>query len=288
MMDDHLHKSGILQEQQQQHTAAEEGGTTRNPQFYDHAWLCASQSIQVQPVADLLWNGTVEQVTSHIWVTRVGSSSVQLGNALLTTTSNRKRGDTTSPTVLALAQRIFVRKEWNGSSAPFSESEAHRLRHDCGPTTIDHVDVKQYNDKLPLLPSRRNVQESILRWNHVFERKEPIWTVPVGVCHVNFGGHADHAFLAETAHHALLQAVHNHKNVVPGDNDNDNYSSLALNYLSEVMLGDTLHCYQLSSTVHPNDNDIIVVTRTPSNKNKSEDTSTPVPVLLAQQGGKNI
>ena len=70
----------------------------------------------------------------------------------------------------------------------------------------------------------------------VLENQDPVWSVRVGPAHANIGGHGDHAFLAETAWHALLPK----QSFVAG---------LALNYLSEVQVGDTLHAWGVHDDV---------------------------------------
>ena len=63
------------------------------------------------------------------------------------------------------------------------------------------------------------------------EGKNYLTRVMVGPQHVNFGNHADHAFLAETAFHALTVSDHN----------SGRY--LSVQYISEVLLGDILESY---------------------------------------------
>lgn len=234
MVDHHLHKSGILQGQVS-------SDDHRSRTIYDHAWLCASQSIQVNAYADLLG---LEHVTSHVWINRVGKTSVQLGNALTVSTNDSQA------TVLAVAQRIFVRKKWNGQSAPFSDYESTRYRDECGPTPAQ----EKFDEELPTL-QKLDITSPKTDWSAT----EPVWTVPVGISNTNFGGHADHAFLAETAYHALRRQ---------GD-------YMALNYLAEVSVKDILRCYNV---VHENDtDDFVIVTRTPSHN--PDDT---IPILLAK------
>lgn len=77
--------------------------------------------------------------------------------------------------------------------------------------------------------------------------REPILvlTVRVGPQHVNFGNHADHAFLAETAFHAMTM------NAGP-------VTTLTIQYMSEVFLGNTLEvfaCFEDDTIVMMTTND---------------------------------
>lgn len=234
MFDHHLHISGILPRRRSSET---------DPyRMYDHAWLCASQTVMVKPYATLL---DVEDVTSHVWVTHVGNSSLQLGNALMVN----------DQTLLATAQRVFVR-----FGAKFQESEQKQWQETCGPEPVQQEQMQ------PLLPVLRRFDASV--WKSDLSVSSPsIWTVPVGPAHVNFGGHADHAFLAETAHHALWASTQKKPN------KQTDSTTLAVNYLAEVSLVDTLHCHRLGE-------DMIVMTKQPTSPSGSD--AELVPVLVAQ------
>lgn len=271
MMDHHLHKSGILQPKKSSVDSSK--NSSSSSRIYDHAWLCASQSVQVRAHADLL---DMDQVTSHVWINRVGSSSVQLGHALTMTDQD----DGHPSTVLAVARRVFVRKELNQPSlaVPFSDTESTRYLQECGPTTTTQLCLEK---EIPPVPPRLDTSSILSHLSRRVAEKEPaVWTVPVGMCHVNFGGHADHAFLAETAHHALW------RNTSPQQHQQgDDSYSLALQYLAEVSLDDTLRCYVVrNDDENANDGVVIVVTSRSSSKNSTSpnDPDELIPVLVAQ------
>ena len=81
---------------------------------------------------------------------------------------------------------------------------------------------------------------------------KPILSVKVGPSHINFGNHADHAFLAEVAHHAL--------SLGRNKKDKEFSTGLSINYINEAHFGDTLDCYYYDGTVYvtrtSNDDDV--------------------------------
>ena len=83
---------------------------------------------------------------------------------------------------------------------------------------------------------------------------KPILSVKVGPSHINFGNHADHASLAEVAHHAL--SLGRKKK----DKDKEFSTGLTINYINETHLGDTLEWNYFDDKVY--------VTRTTGNHEK--------------------
>jgi len=73
----------------------------------------------------------------------------------------------------------------------------------------------------------------------------------VGPQHINFGNHTDHAFLAETAFHALVIST------------KLSCGYVSIQYSSEVFLGDVLesYAYRQGEIGEGNDSIIIVATR---------------------------
>ena len=143
ILDHHLHASGILPQTLEDAT-----------RIYDHDWLCASQAVTCYP-HDGLMNKALEidpnnnsAFRAHVWVTRVGNSSLQLGNMM-----------TWRDTVLATACRAFVRKSRDGSSCPFRDDERRRFEQDGGAAnaTISHLRASNNNAaslNLPVLMER--------------------------------------------------------------------------------------------------------------------------------------
>jgi hypothetical protein len=202
IVDHHLHASGIIPRKV----------IYDSRRVYGHDWYCVSQSVTCFPLEDLIHKSLDECCSSHshVWVQSVGNSSLQLGSAI-----------TMDDQVLATARRVFIRKN-NGRSAPFSDTERSRFWEDCAlDETIAFLDHNAEHP-LPLLE----------RFGTVLPKQNPselLLKVTVGPQHTNFGNHADHAFLAETAVHAMTLAK------LPVE-------SVAINYMSEGMLGHELEC----------------------------------------------
>ena len=205
IVDHHLHASGIIER-------SGHGGSKR---FYEHDWFCVSQSVSCFPVDDLLVKSLDEEGShSFIFVLGVGTSSIHFGNVI-----------TIDDQVLATTRRVFARKDSvSGKSLPFTEEERSRLLEYQPP---DIVSIGQYS--LPML-------ERFGSFLPKTKIQEPILKVLVGPQHINFGNHADHAFLAETAIHAMTLA-------------GKEVSSVAINYISEASLGHTLECLVHDDTV---------------------------------------
>ena len=64
-----------------------------------------------------------------------------------------------------------------------------------------------------------------------------VLSVKVGPQHINFASHVDHAFLVETAHHALHSI-------------NRESETLVINYLGQPSLGDTLQCFASEDKIY--------------------------------------
>lgn len=196
--DHHLHASGIIP------TIS----SSKN-RLYEHDWFCVSQAVTCEGYSTSLpYDALQSEVLSNIWVESVGNSSIRFGNVISIMGKS-----------LAKAQRVFVRKQTNGKSAPFSNDELSRFR-----AMGSKNDLK--------LPETLMLKTSdIVR---IFEdvKNSPILKVTVGPQHVNFGNHADHAFLLETAFHAFCLALPSEVSI----------NSVAIQYVAEVFEGDKLNC----------------------------------------------
>jgi hypothetical protein len=170
-------------------------------------------------------------------VSSVGNSSISFGNVI-----------TLDDHVLATARRVFVRKQIDGKSAPFSDTERYRFLKDCSldatSIVLSYLDQDNEQHRLPLLEKFGTFLP-----NHIQSNK-PLLKVTIGPMHSNFGNHADHAFLAETAVHALHLAKK--LPVVP--------SSVAIQYVSEALVGHVLECIL--------DEDRVFIVRTLANGTK--------------------
>jgi hypothetical protein len=163
-----------------------------------------------------------QQACSHLWILpNIGKSSLRCGSAITL-------GDET----LATASRVFARRRTTGGAAWFSDQERERFLHNF---VLDdehgNVDLRFDLNTHPL--------PTVERWDtnsDIVSMAEPVLSVKIGPQHVNFGNHADHAFLAETAAHALALGGHEAKN-------SESPKTLRVQYISEGMIDQMLHCH---------------------------------------------
>jgi hypothetical protein len=191
-------------------------------------------------------NGT-DACHCDVWVDSesIGKSSIQFGGTV-----------SIGHNVLALVRRVFVRmtthdtnsEESGGKlkSAPFSGEEKQRFCESFGFEALgisenysacdrrriqDLVEIKRPEFSSGRLKTRINELESTPSLSSTRQENSSITRVTVGPQHVNFGDHADHAFLAETAFHALTIST------------KLSCDYLSIQYSSEVFLGDVLESY---------------------------------------------
>jgi hypothetical protein len=221
LIDHHLQASGII--------PAQEGflkETTDRP--YAHDWLCVGQAVTCFPMKPIFRRSFQmhQEVHSHTWVLpTIGKSSIRFASVI-----------TMGSIPLVTACRVFARRDGvSGGSASFTKEEQERFLEHY--SVDDATAAKNWNlASHPLAPVER------LTGVYAPANDEtPVLRVRVGPTNVNFGNHADHAFLAETAAHALSIGG-------GADNDNDNDHDegplkLAVQYVSEAMFGDTLDCF---------------------------------------------
>mmetsp|Transcript_6597 Transcript_6597/g.15038 ORF Transcript_6597/g.15038 Transcript_6597/m.15038 type:complete len:318 (-) Transcript_6597:886-1839(-) len=275
LCDHHLHSSNIIPRIRYHPDNAPN-------RIYEHDWFCVSQAVQCynanteSPLLHRVLNGT-DACHCDVWVDTdsIGKSSVQFGGVV-----------SVGRDVLAVVRRIFVRmaipvggtEETGGKSkpAPFSNLERQRFCHDFGFASLNIGENYKTNDgkkikdlievKRPEFRSGR--LEAIISGLEApptaEEESSFITRVGVGPQHINFGNHADHAFLAETAFHAL-----NSSSEVPG-------GYISVQYLAEVFLGDVLesYAYRLQEQDKDIDSVILVASRKTTGERKA--------VLIAQ------
>jgi len=220
--DHHLHASGIIP-----HT----NDSNNDSRLYKHDWFCVSQAVDCYPV-DRLVKKSINDAHSSLFVMKIGSSSIHFGNTL-----------TMKDELLATTIRVFCRKDTSTDMLDrFSEEERDRFLKFQRPTTSNDIVMPQLERFDTSLPSE------------MINTTKPILSVKVGPSHINFGNHADHAFLAEVAHHVL--------SLGRNKNDKEFSTSLSINYINEAHLGDTLDCYYYDDKVY--------VTRMTANNNEEE------------------
>ena len=255
--DHHLHSSGII-------PRIYEDFNDEAARIYEHEWFCVSQAVRCYSHSNSVSENNLsgpshpsnllQRVVSgsdpfycDIWVDSdsIGRSSIQFGGLV-------SIGDD----ILATVRRVFVRMSLTDSnagdstkklkSASFTEEEKKRFRESYGFDALQITknykasDAKKIQDlvaiKRPDLGSenlKTKMKELELPSFHSSPHGEESYLtrVMVGPQHVNFGNHADHAFLAETAFHALTVS------------DQNSGSYLSVQYISEVHLGDILESY---------------------------------------------
>ncbi len=158
--------------------------------------------------------------------------------------------------ILAVVRRVFVRmtkadgdsKESDKElkSARFSDKEKSRFRDEFGFEALEiaknykDCDMEKIRELVPIerpdlnsdcLKVRMKELELSSKGSPGHGGESPVVRLTVGPQHTNFGNHADHAFLAETAFHALSVSTDLDSNYV------------AVQYMSEVLLGDFLESY---------------------------------------------
>ena len=166
----------------------------------DNDWFCVSQAVRCFPV-DRLHKKAVDDAQSSLYVTNVGTTSIHLGTSLML-----------KDETLATTRRVFCRVSSSASaSAAFTDQERNKFLEFHPTVDISFPQLERFEAKLP-------------------DSKKSILSVKAGPQHINFANHVDHAFLAETAHHAL--------HLINKESEN-----LVINYLGQPSLGDTLQCF---------------------------------------------
>jgi hypothetical protein len=279
ILDHQLHASGILPNNLNHPSNNNNNNNSNNNNnnnktvLYNHAWFCASQSVTCVPLPATLHTqqcllSNKGLVKAHIWVTKIGTSSLQLAN-ILTVDDNdndaNNNNNNNNQTVLATAQRVFVR------SAPFSEPEKQSIWQRGGaPSSSSSSSTKKNNKDDSLLldyyygkgsetssdtpaPSHGSPSPIPLPLLERFHRTfpfalssslSPILTVHIGPHHVNLGNHVDSAALLETAVHAMW--LHGNQTATTRMINNPIptvVNSVAINYLQEAKLGQVLDCW---------------------------------------------
>jgi len=214
IMDHTLHISGII-------------GKAPN---YTHNWLCITNAVTVFPREHFLQESFLycDDIRSLIWVASVGTgSSVTFGHAITMKDS----------ICLATASRVFVRYDpKTNKAAPFTEEERgifvqNHSRLGRTPDKCLSIDFEKY-----ILPEAKRLEAAPLQNQF---REQSILTVRIGPQHVNFANHVDHAFLLETASHALFLR----DTMIHAKNEGLAPTTLVVNYKSSAELNQYLHCF---------------------------------------------
>eukprot|EP00977_Amphora_coffeiformis_P019289 scaffold7132_cov135-Amphora_coffeaeformis.AAC.2 len=270
IVDHHLHVSGILGPRRADDDKSSRQHSADPADIYQHDWFCASQAVVCYPYDDLMQatllarHGSFPQhekeqdenaFRSHVWVTKVGNSSLQLGSMITCCPSSFRGPDL----VLARVRRAFVRKvkavvdDDNDSDALFREEERRILEtYGAASDEITRLwngdndgSISSSDDDTPMplfMPRLDNALPP-------YRKAEPLLTVKVGPQHTNFGQHADHACLASIAFQALEEG-RRHPSVADEGKQSSSSIPLAVSYVAEAKVGDVLHCYMYGDRVY--------------------------------------
>lgn len=213
VLDHHLHTTGLL---------------PRPPQSEGVDIYCVGQAVTTFPHGSVLLDelhdpSNHSAAKSHIWVAKAGQgSSITFGGAI-----------TLNGLVLATCSRVFVRIDLEtGRPMKITEEE----RSSTFVVDDDWDGVTRFDHAIPTV----NQLSTRIGKDMTRDRSlagEEVLAVTVGPQHINHGDHVDHAFLAETAAHALFVGFSEANLSVPSP------STLLVQYLAPGRLGQELRCH---------------------------------------------
>lgn len=226
IVDNHLHTTNILCRTYQEPT---ELASTMDK-------YCVGQAVTIyqQPsLLDLLHKSeNQERVQSHVWLAKVGNGSSLTFGSAVTIDENM---------TLAMCSRVFVRVDATTKRSIKITDDERASKKFCvdedwdGTVRFGHAIPEINQISLPIIgDSNTNNQRPDKQQLETMAGKK-VLTVQVGPQHINHGDHVDHAFLAETASHALYLAN-------PSSAKEDK-STLSIQYLAAGYLGQELNCY---------------------------------------------
>eukprot|EP00563_Minutocellus_polymorphus_P006258 CAMPEP_0181045778 /NCGR_PEP_ID=MMETSP1070-20121207/13994_1 /TAXON_ID=265543 /ORGANISM="Minutocellus polymorphus, Strain NH13" /LENGTH=289 /DNA_ID=CAMNT_0023124339 /DNA_START=143 /DNA_END=1010 /DNA_ORIENTATION=- len=218
ILDHHLHTTGLLPR-----PSAGDAGVD----IY-----CVGQAVTAFPQNSLLLDELHKSsnnaaAKSHVWVARAGQgSSIIFGGAI-----------TLNELVLTTCSRVFVRVDLE-SGRPMRVTEEER-------SSIFAVDDDwngrgRFGHSIPRVDQLNAGDDTLSRSCRSLAGDE-VLTVVVGPQHINHGDHVDHAFLAETASHALFLGCPETSNKTYGMDAES--STLLVQYLAPGRLGQELRCH---------------------------------------------
>ena len=214
LLDHHLHTTGLL---------------PRPSQSVGVDIYCVGQAVTTFPHGSVLLDELHDPANhtaakSHIWVAKAGQgSSVTFGGAI-----------TLNERVLATCSRVFVRIDLEtGRPMKITEEE----RSSTFAVDNDWDGVARFDHAIPTV-NQLSTRISKDTTNDRSLAGEKVLTVAVGPQHINHGDHVDHAFLAETAAHALSLGCSSEANLSVSSP-----STLLIQYLAPGRLGQELCCH---------------------------------------------
>eukprot|EP00578_Thalassiosira_sp_NH16_P000459 CAMPEP_0181130306 /NCGR_PEP_ID=MMETSP1071-20121207/29791_1 /TAXON_ID=35127 /ORGANISM="Thalassiosira sp., Strain NH16" /LENGTH=289 /DNA_ID=CAMNT_0023216363 /DNA_START=167 /DNA_END=1034 /DNA_ORIENTATION=+ len=219
IVDNHLHTTNFLPGSYREPRAV---SSNSNIDKY-----CVGQAVTTYrhpPLLDLLHDRENQMlVKSHVWLAGVGNgSSLTFGGAV-----------TLADLTLATCSRVFVRVDATDQNTGEERGSKFCLGDDCdgkGRFGFSIPEVKQ----ISFGSGDANAKPELSKAG------EEVLAVRVGPQHMNHGDHVDHAFLADTASHALHLADPKAGMELLTKADQ---STLSVQYLAAGHLGKTLNCY---------------------------------------------
>jgi hypothetical protein len=217
ILDHHLHTTGLLPR-----PSASEGVDI----------YCVGQAVTTFPhhsvLLDELHNPRNHAATkSHVWVARAGQgSSITFGGAV-----------TLNDLVLTTCSRVFVRVDLeSGRPMRVTKEESSSIFA----VDSDWNGVGRFGLSIPRV-DQINTGHDILSGSARSLAGDEVLCASVGPQHINHGDHVDHAFLAETASHALFLGCPEMSNLAYGADAES--STLLVQYLAPGRLGQELRCH---------------------------------------------
>ncbi|KAL7525318.1 hypothetical protein ACHAWF_001308 [Thalassiosira exigua] len=212
VLDHHLHTTGLLPRP----------SMSAGVDIY-----CVGQAVTTFPQQDSLLLDELHHPSnhsaakSHLWVACAGrGSSITFGGSI-----------TLNELVLATCSRVFVRIDLEtGRPMKITEEE----RSSVFAIDDDADGSKRFGHSIPTVSQLEDVARSRSLSG------DEVLAVTVGPQHINHGDHVDHAFLAETAHHALSLGC---PEIALSNSRDSSPSTLLVQYLGPGRLGQELRCH---------------------------------------------
>jgi hypothetical protein len=189
---------------------------------------------------------------THVWVADAGSSAITFGGAI-----------TFAGMTLATSSRIFIRVDVSsagGTPQPIKITDTERstmynTNHRKEENDNDLDGSIQFGHAIPKMNKISLLDDNGDDWNNNDNNKviyrspliagEEVLSVIVGPQHINHGNHVDHAFLADTAFHALFLGGRGSPDC-GGDELLEmpiDQSTLRVQYMNPGKIGQELRCH---------------------------------------------
>jgi len=290
IVDHHLHVSGIIPRVSFITDAKRKESSFS---LYEHNWFCISQSVttpSVEALKHLALQDKIDTAQVHTWISRIGTSSLHLASSILAADDGdddtNDQNSNKRHVVLAVANRVFVRRDLRDirKAAPFSQKESQqhfeRYLHESLINNNSNNNSSAAIDDILLTNLPKLMDINVKQYSDAsILTDQPLLRVSIGPHHVNVGNHVDHAFLAETAAHALWKAT-----ATATAEGEQQLNNLKIQYVAEPALGQTLECHVVQ--VRNNDNNLVVALYQDNRNNDKSDTDFTL-IAVAEQGNES-